>query len=81
VNQQFDVRGFVYHSKIHKEKIQKDAKIIQILLFHIYMKLNHVSGDTPPTIRSPKLHWQPLVSHTWKTVGRVVVGHCQTQCA
>jgi hypothetical protein len=29
----------------------------------------HVSGDTPPIIRSRKLHWQPLVFHTWKVVG------------
>jgi len=28
----------------------------------------HVSGDTPPIIRSLKLHWQPLVFHTWKIV-------------
>ena len=34
----------------------------------------HVSGDTPPIIRSLKLHWQPLVFHTWKVVGRVVGG-------
>ena len=33
----------------------------------------HVSGDTPPIIRSTKLHWQPLVLHTWKVVGRIVV--------
>jgi hypothetical protein len=35
----------------------------------------HISGDTPPIIRSLKLHWQPLVFHTWK-----VVGHCQAHC-
>ena len=28
----------------------------------------HVSGDTPPIIRSLKLHWQPLVFHAWKDV-------------
>ena len=39
----------------------------------------HVSGDTPPIIRSLKLHWQPLVFHTWKGVGRVVGGRCQAQ--
>jgi len=33
----------------------------------------HVLADTPPVIRSLKLHWQPLVFHTWKVVGRVVV--------
>jgi len=37
----------------------------------------HVSGDTLPIIRIPKLHWQPLVFHMWKVVGRVVGGRCQ----
>jgi hypothetical protein len=37
----------------------------------------HVSGDTPPIIRSLKLHWQPLVFCTRKVVGRVVGGRCQ----
>jgi len=41
----------------------------------------HVSDDTPPIMRRLKLHWQPLVFHTWKVVGRVVGGRCQTQCA
>ena len=36
----------------------------------------HVSDDTPPIIRRLKLHLQPLVFHTWKTLGRVVAGHC-----
>jgi len=36
----------------------------------------HVSGDTPPITRSLKLHWQPLVLHTWKVVGRVAGGRC-----
>jgi len=39
-----------------------------------------VSGDTPPIVRSLKLHWQPLVFHTWKVDGRVVGGR-QAQCA
>jgi len=52
---------------------------IKILLFHIYMKL--MFRATPPIIRSLKLHWQPLVFHTWKIVGRVVGGRCQAQCA
>jgi hypothetical protein len=30
----------------------------------------HVSGETPPIIRSLKLHWQPLGLHTLKVVGR-----------
>ena len=37
----------------------------------------YVSGDTPPIIKSLKLHWQPLVFYTWKAVGRVVGGRCQ----
>ena len=41
----------------------------------------HVSGDTPPIIRSLKLHWQPLIFHTWKVVGRVAGGCCQARCA
>jgi hypothetical protein len=40
-------------------------------------EVQHVSGDTPPIIRSLKLHWQPLVFHTWKVVGPVVGGRCQ----
>jgi hypothetical protein len=39
----------------------------------------HVSGDTPPIIRSLKLHWQPLVFHTWTIDGRVVGGRSQAQ--
>jgi len=34
----------------------------------------HVLEDTLPITRSLKLHWQPLVFHTWKDVGRVVGG-------
>jgi hypothetical protein len=42
----------------------------------------HISGDTPPIIRSLKLHCQPLVFHKWKVVGCIVGGLCQTQyCA
>jgi hypothetical protein len=37
----------------------------------------HVSGDTPPIIRSLKLHWQTLVFRMWKVVGCVVDGRCQ----
>jgi hypothetical protein len=39
----------------------------------------HVSGDTPPIIRSLKPHWQPLVFHMWKVVEGVVGGRCQAQ--
>ena len=44
-------------------------------------KAQHVSGDIPSIIRSLKLHWQLLVFHTWKVVGRVVGGRFQAHCA
>jgi len=31
--------------------------------------------------QSLKPHWQPLVFHAWKVVGREVGGRCQAQCA
>jgi hypothetical protein len=37
----------------------------------------YVLGDTPPIIRSLKLHWQPLVFHACEVVGRVDGGRCQ----
>jgi hypothetical protein len=62
---------------IHKAKSNKMQQCIKILLFHIYMKLN-MFWATPPIIRSLNLHWQPLVFHTWKTVGLVVGGQRPT---
>jgi len=54
----------------------------QNFIIQYLYKVQHVSGDTPPTNRSLKLRWQPLVLHTWKVVGRVVGGRCQAQyCA
>ena len=53
---------------------------IKILLFHLH-EAQHVSGDTPPIIRSLKLHWQPLVFRMWEAVGRVAGGRCQAHCA
>jgi len=37
------------------------------IIIHL-CEAQHVSGETPPIIRSLKLHWQPLVLHTWKVV-------------
>jgi hypothetical protein len=31
--------------------------------------------------KTVKLHWQPLIFHTWKVNGRVVGGLCQAHCA
>jgi len=45
---------------------------IKIFIIPYLYEAQHVSGDTPPIIRSLKLHWQPLVFHKWKVVGRAV---------
>jgi hypothetical protein len=71
----------VYHSTIHKRKIQQDKTMYQHFIIQYLYEAQRVSGDTPPIIRSLKLHWQPLVLHTWKVVGRVVGGLCQSKCA
>jgi hypothetical protein len=60
----------MHHNTIHKEKIQQDAAMYQHFIIPYLYKAQHVSGDTPPIIRSLKLHWQSLVFHTWKVVGR-----------
>jgi len=70
-----DVRKSVHHGTIRKEKIQQDATMYQNFIILYLYETQHVSGDTPPIIRSLKLHWQPLVFHTWKVAGRVVGGH------
>jgi len=50
---------------------------INIFIIPYLYEAQHVSGDTPPIIRSLKLHKQPLVSHTLEVVGRAGVGRCQ----
>jgi len=70
----------VHHSTILTEKIQQDTTVYQNFIPHLN-KAQNVSGDTPPVIRSLNLHKQPLVLHTWKVVGRVVVGRCQVAYA
>jgi hypothetical protein len=50
------------------ENSNKMQQFIKILLFLIFSETQHVSGDTPPIIRSLKLHKQPL---------GLVVGCCQ----
>jgi len=72
-----DVCGSVRHSTMYKEKMQQDATIYQNFIIPYLYEAQHVSGDTLPIIRSLKLHWQPLVFHTWMVFGRVAGGHCQ----
>jgi hypothetical protein len=43
----------------------------QHFIIPYFYEAQHVSGDTPPIIRSLKLHWQTLVFYTWKVVGHV----------
>ena len=62
----------------YRGKPIKMQQCIKLLLFLILYKDQHVSGHTPPIIRSLKLHNQPLVLHTWNVVGRVVVGQRPT---
>jgi hypothetical protein len=40
----------------------------KILLLHIYMKLSMFRATHRPSSGTLKLHWQPLVFHTWKVV-------------
>jgi len=74
---------FVYDvlKVIHKEKSNKMHQCIKIVIIPYLYEAQHVSGDTTPIISSLKLHWQPLVFHTSKVVGRVVCGRCQAQYA
>jgi hypothetical protein len=64
----------------YKKKSNNMQQCIKILLFHLY-EAQHVSGDTPPIIRSLKLRWQPLVFHTWEVDGRIDGGRFQSHCA
>jgi hypothetical protein len=43
------------------------------IISYLY-EAQYVLGDTPPIIRSLKLHWEPLVFYMWKVVGRVAGG-------
>jgi len=51
-------------------------ELYQNFIIPYLYEAQHVSGDTPPIIRSLKLHWQSLVFHARKVVGRVAGGRC-----
>jgi hypothetical protein len=74
----FDVRGSVQNTTVQKEKCNKMQQCIKNLIISYLYESQHVSGETPPIIRSLKLHWQPLVFHTCMVVGRVVCWTCLT---
>jgi len=73
-----DVRGSVRHSVIHKENPTRCNSVSDFIIPYLY-EAQHVSGDIPPITRSLKLHWQPLVFHTWKVFEHVVGGRCQAR--
>jgi hypothetical protein len=52
-----DVRGSVHHSTVHREKSNKMQQSTKIFIIPYLYEAQHVSGDTPPIIRSLKLHW------------------------
>jgi len=70
----------VRHSRILTEKPNKMHPCIKNVLIPYLNVAQHVSGDTPPIIRSLKLHKQPLVLHMWKVVGRCQVAYATWQC-
>ena len=53
---QFHVRGSVHHSTIQKEKSNKMQQCFKLFVIPYLYEAQHVSGDTPPIIRSLKLH-------------------------
>ena len=55
---------------LHKENPTRCSNVSKFIIPYLY-EAQQVSGNTPPIIRGLKLHWQPLVFHTWKVVGRV----------
>jgi hypothetical protein len=55
---------FTITLEIHKEKSNKMQHYIKIFIIPYLYEAQPVSGDTPPIIRSLKLHGQPLVFHT-----------------
>jgi len=63
-----------------KKNPRRYNNISKFVIPYLY-EAQHVSGDTPPIIRSLKLHWQPLAFHTWKVFGRVVGGRFQAHSA
>jgi hypothetical protein len=55
--------------KFIKKNPTRCNNVSDFIIPYLY-EAQHVSSDTPPVIRSLKLHWQPLV-------GRVVGGRCR----
>ena len=68
------------HVRFVQKQPTRCNSVSKFIISYLY-EAQHVSGDTPPIIRSLKLHQRPLVLYTWKVVGRVVGGRCQAESA
>jgi len=68
---------YIFPKIIRTEKPNKMEQCVKSFIIPYLYEAQQVSKDTPPIIRSLKLHWKPLVFHTLKAVGRVVGGCCQ----
>ena len=51
-----EVRGSVHHSTIHTTKNSTRCNSVSKFIIPYLYEAQHVSGDTPPIIRSLKLH-------------------------
>jgi len=71
-------KGVLFYPFVKKNPT-RCSNVIKLFIIPYLYEAEHVSGDTPPIIKSLKLHWEPLVFHTWKVVGRVVGGRCQAR--
>jgi len=76
----FTKKSFFVVRVINTQFMKKNATMYKNFIPYL-CEAQHVSGDTPPIIRSLKLHWQPLDFHTWKVVGRVVWKTRGCQCS
>jgi hypothetical protein len=68
---QFDVRGSVQHTIIHREKSNKMQQCIRILLFHIYMKLNMFRATHRPSSVSGTVCLTTSTNYTSNTLPRM----------
>jgi hypothetical protein len=53
--QKLDVRGSVRHSKIRTKNPTRCNSVSKFIIPYLY-EAQHISGETPPIIRSLKLH-------------------------
>jgi len=74
-----DVLGSVHHSIIHIENPTRCNCVSKFYFIYIYIWSSTCFGRHTAHHQEPKLHWQPLVLHTWRVVGHVVAVRCQVE--